>query len=406
MKILLFTEIYDCGGIDTFITNLINAWPDQTDSFIIISNFDYPGLKIIESKLNREVHIVKYNIKNYDNFKFEINKLNILKRYLSPIFKYLYMIYVVINLKQILIPLCGDILMIINGGFPAGETCRAASIAWGLFSRKTKSIHNFHNLATKAPWHSMIQENILDLLVSKCTWKFITVSAAAAKSMCLRPVINDRNRVEYIHNGIVEPSLVKARSISIRDEIGITQNTPLCLMLGTYETRKGHYFLLSAFKKVLLNIPNAHLLICGFGFPNEIKLVSKYVNDFELDGCVHLMGFRNDVSNLLVNSDVLVVASQDYESFGFTSIEAMAHKVPVVATNAGGIPEVVIDGYGGYCIDKENVDLYANYISVLLNDSNLRERQGMLGYDRYLSNFSAKTMALKYYNFINEAFNS
>jgi glycosyltransferase involved in cell wall biosynthesis len=167
-------------------------------------------------------------------------------------------------------------------------------------------------------------------------------------------------------------------------------------MLGTYEPRKGHYFLFQAFKKVLHEIPDAHLLICGFGFPHEIKQVQKYVTDFKLENNVHLMDFRTDVSHLLSHTDILVVASQAYESFGYTSVEAMAHHVPVVATNTGGIPEVVVNDEGGYCVDSGDVDSYAQCIIKLLKNEALRKEQGKRGYERYQKYFTAERMSLQY----------
>ena len=50
MNILIMTEIYDSGGIDTFIVNLINNWPNETDTFTLITNHNYPGLKNIKKR--------------------------------------------------------------------------------------------------------------------------------------------------------------------------------------------------------------------------------------------------------------------------------------------------------------------------------------------------------------------
>jgi glycosyltransferase involved in cell wall biosynthesis len=175
-------------------------------------------------------------------------------------------------------------------------------------------------------------------------------------------------------------------------------------MLGTYGPSKGHYFLFQAFKKVLEEVPNAHLLICGYGFPHEIKQVSRYVKDLELHDHVHLMDFRTDISHLLANTDVLVVASQAYESFGFTSVEAMAHKVPVVATNVGGIPEVVVNDEGGYCVDSHDVDSYARCIIKLLKDESLRKEQGKRGYERYRKHFTAERMSRQYAEIIHRIY--
>ncbi len=395
MKILLFTEIFDCGGVDTFIVNLINSWPVNDDEFVIVANSNYPGLKVIEETLTRPCEVVRHTELIYSNITGGFI-LKSLKKISSPVLRYLFIAYNVLSLRSVLLNVKADVLMVLNGGYPGGDSCRAAAISWGLFSGKPKSIHNFHNIAHKSTWHSSIQERLVDGLLSKYTSQFVTVSNAAAKSISLRPVIARRCITSYIHNGLAITPSNFIPVVNIRDEIGILSTTPLCLMLGTYEPRKGHYFLLKAFKEVLKKMPNAHLLICGYGFPHEIVQVKEYVKELYLENQVHLMGFRRDISHLLANADVLVVASQAYESFGYTSVEAMAHKVPVVATDVGGIPEVVVNGEGGYCVVSSDIHAYARAIVKLLKDKTLRNEQGERGYIRYLNNFSAEVMSKKY----------
>jgi glycosyltransferase involved in cell wall biosynthesis len=400
LKILLFTEIFDCGGVDTFIVNLINEWPVSDDEFVIVANSNYPGLKIIEEKLARPCEVIRHRELIYSNITGGGYFLRLIRKAFSPVLRYLFIVYNVWILRQYLLHSNADALMVINGGYPGGDSCRAAAISWGLFSGKSKSIHNFHNIAHPPAWHSSIQERIVDWLVSRYTSQFITVSNAAAQSISKRSVIAGKGMTGYIHNGLAITPDASKQIGNIRREIGISRTTPLCLMLGTYEPRKGHYFLFRAFKKVLVEIPDAHLLVCGFGFPHEVVQVSAYVKELNLESQVHLMDFRRDISHLLDSTDVLVVASQAYESFGYTSVEAMVHKVPVVATDVGGIPEVVVNGEGGYCVGKDDVDSYAQAIVTLLKDSALRKEQGERGYLRYLNNFSATVMSRKYADLI------
>lgn len=402
MRIALFTEIHVCGGVDTFILNLINHWPDKDDSFVIISNSNYPGLRIIEEKLTRHCEVIRHRVLIYSNILSGSFFLKAVRKIAAPVLRYLLICYNILAFRNLLLQTKSDALMVINGGYPAGDSCRAAAISWGMFSEKPKSIHNYHSLVQKAPWYSSLQEWAIDWLMCRYTSQFVTVSGAAADSMSLRPLIFRKNITGYIYNGFEVTSNASAHVGCIRDEIGISSTTPLCLMLGTYGSSKGHYFLFKAFKKVLEEVPDAHLLICGYGLPHEIKQVSRYVKDLHLRDYIHLMDFRTDISNLLANADVLVVASQKYESFGFTSVEAMAHKVPVVATDVGGIPEVVVNGEGGYCVGRRDVDSYARHIVKLLKDDDLRREQGERGYKRYQALFTAEIMASKYANIIHK----
>ncbi|MBW8015819.1 MAG: glycosyltransferase family 4 protein [Planctomycetes bacterium] len=405
LKILLFTEIYDCGGVDTFLINLINHWPNDEDSFVIIANRNYPGLDIVEDNISHPCEIVRHDIPLYFNFSNNLLLPKFIKKMISPILRYIFIIFHIFAFRKILLSKKTDFLMVINGGYPGGDSCRAASLTWGLFSRKPNAIHNFHNLVVKPPWYFFLQEYLFDTALSKFTSNFVTVSRASADSMNVRRTIYTKNNTTYIHNGLNILPIQHEYPINIREQIGISPSTPLCLMLSTYEPRKGHYFLFQAFKEVLKKVPNAHLLTCGFAFPHEITQVEKYVRDFQLNDNVHLMDFRKDISHLLSNADILLVPSQAYESFGFTSVEAMAHKVPVVATNVGGIPEVVANGDGGYCVEKTDVCLFSDHIIKLLLDKDLRVEQGEKGFLRYKRLFTADKMAQDYASLIENTAN-
>jgi glycosyltransferase involved in cell wall biosynthesis len=396
LKIILFTEIYDAGGIDTFIVNLVNNWPNSEDSFVIVANHDYPGFSIIKNKVSRHVEFIEYKFTTYHNLFQSIKILTRIKKYISPIIRYALLCVHIFKLRNLLGGIDADIMMVINGGYPGGDVCRSAAISWKLFTYKHPSIHNFHNIASKSHYLEWPQEFVIDSLLSWSTGAFVTVSIAAAASMQMRPAIGRLNKIQYIHNGF-EPSLCKLiTTSSIRQELSIPSRSKICMMLATYEPRKGHFFLLNAFKEVLKAVPTAHLIICGFGTPTEVLAVKALVDQFELSGSVHLLEFRSDAEELLKQVDVLLVASQAFESFGYTSIEAMACKVPVVATNIGGIPEVVIDGFGGYCVDHRDYALYAERIIQLLQDDKLRAEQSLLGHERYKNLFTAKIMAQKY----------
>ena len=239
-----------------------------------------------------------------------------------------------------------------------------------------------------------IQENLVDTLLSRYTQAFVTVSQAAAISMSLRPCI-PMDKVTYIYNGL-EDGASNPSSIDIRNELSLAADASLCLMLGTYEPRKGHVFLLQVFRKVVDSYPTAHLLICGFGTTEEISGIQEYIQELLLHDNVHLMNFRSDALSILNQADVLLVASQEFESFGLTCVEAMARHIPVVATDVGGLPEVVENSDGGYCVNRKDVGAFAEQTIRLLLDDNLRKEQGRKGYERYQRHFTAGRMSKEY----------
>jgi glycosyltransferase involved in cell wall biosynthesis len=167
-------------------------------------------------------------------------------------------------------------------------------------------------------------------------------------------------------------------------------------MLGTYEARKGHEFLLDAFLKVVDSVPAARLLICGFGYSAEVKRVRQAVHARGLDHQVVLEGFREDVPDLIAASSIMLVPSQFCEPFGLTITEAMSHGVPVIASRVGGVPEVLQDDQGGYLVAPDDVNGMADKIVKLLSNEELRREQGKRGKARFNESFRAERMAASY----------
>lgn len=403
MRIAIFTEIFNSGGVDTFVANLITHWPVDGDEFVVIANRDYPGLRVIEALSSGRPEVIRHDVRLYARPLIAGGLIAVVMRALAPLLRYVTIAYNVVALRGVLARADADILMVVNGGYPGGDSCRAASISWGLFSGNRRSIHNFHNLAQRPAWYARLQEATLDRLVCRFTRCFVTVSHAAAESMAVRPTVVGHSLIRYIYNGINRSTSSAVSSSDIRREFDIPATAPLCLMLGTYEPRKGHRFLLEAFRVVRESVPDAHLLVCGYGSEREVARVRQHVRDFRLDAHVHLANFRTDTSDLIGAADVLVVASQCYESFGLTSVEAMAHRVPVVATDVGGIPEVVVNGEGGYCVGRDDLASYARRIVELLTNEEQRRDQGDRGFRRYQAMFTAQRMAADYFALVNES---
>ncbi len=406
MKIVLFTENSYAGGLDTVIATLIDAWPrnenegGEGDEFVLICNRSHPGLDVIERRLARPVKIVAHDAPLHWEWVALFDRPGIpgpVRKVLSVLSRYPFFLYWLFKAKTLLAGEAADRLLVVNGGYPAGDSCRAAACVWPWAAPgKPPCVFNFHNLAV-APrgWERWI-EGVVDGLVLRGTGVFVAVSKACAGSMANRPVIAGSGRVTHIHNGIAEFEPPSARPHEIREGLDIPAAAPLCLMLGTYEPRKGHAFLLGAFKRVLKDRPDAFLVICGHGAPGDVKRVRALVDGMGLGENVRLEGFREDVAALIEAAHILAVSSQAFESFGLTIVEAMARATPVVATDVGGIPEVIGEDEGGYCLPAADEAGFAARIVCLLEDEGLRKRMGEKGRRRFLERFTARRMAREY----------
>jgi glycosyltransferase involved in cell wall biosynthesis len=124
-------------------------------------------------------------------------------------------------------------------------------------------------------------------------------------------------------------------------------------MLATYEPRKGHHYLLKAFSLVSKEFPDVKLRIFGYvAKPHEMETVVAEVDRLSLKDQVELNEFTQEKNQLIKNASILVVPSQENESFGLTIIEAMALGTPVVTTDVGGMPEVLEGTHAGFVCSK------------------------------------------------------
>jgi len=126
------------------------------------------------------------------------------------------------------------------------------------------------------------------------------------------------------------------------------------------------------------------LLVVGDGKLRPV--IEKQIARLGLCKYVRLLGTRTDVPNLLSASDILVLASL-WEGLPGVIAEAMASGLPVVATNVGGIPELVVDGKTGLLVPPGDATSLADALSRLIDDPDLRYRLGVEGYHRISTYF-------------------
>lgn len=147
--------------------------------------------------------------------------------------------------------------------------------------------------------------------------------------------------------------------------------------------------LIEAFARIYKQFPDFKLVIAGEG-PSRENLKFKIKNQ-KLEDAVILTGrlSLSEVREAMKDCYVFVLPSLN-EGFGRVLIEAMALSKPVIASNVGGIPEIVKDGENGFLIEPKDTDLLAEKLSLLLGDKNLAESMGRRGREFCKNNFSNK----------------
>ncbi len=120
------------------------------------------------------------------------------------------------------------------------------------------------------------------------------------------------------------------------------------------------------FNNIQKTIPSKLLMI---GEGPEKEMAEKLCKELSIDNKVQFLGNTNQVEKNLCHSDLFLLPSNT-ESFGLAALEAMASKVAVISSNAGGLPEVNIHGNTGYLTDSNDIEAMSNYSILILSDKN------------------------------------
>lgn len=146
------------------------------------------------------------------------------------------------------------------------------------------------------------------------------------------------------------------------------------------------------FAKVNATHP-ARLLLVGDG--PDVPLAESVAEELGVRDRVHFLGQRGSVENVLGCADLFLLPSET-ESFGLAALEAMACGVPPVATDAGGLPEVVEDGVSGFLCPVGDVDGMARAAQKLLGDPRLRRRMASAARARAVERFDRSIWVAAY----------
>ena len=173
----------------------------------------------------------------------------------------------------------------------------------------------------------------------------------------------------------------------LREELGMPPDGLLMGIVARLEAEKGHRFLVAAMPDILAAAPRTWLAIVGEGsLADDLKAQQAALPAPARDR-VFFTGRREDVSAITADLDVAVLPSLR-EAQGISLLEAMARRVPVIASAVGGIPEVVTDGVDGLLVPPGDPGALAAAATRLLTDTGLRQRLGAAGYRTVAERFS------------------
>jgi glycosyltransferase involved in cell wall biosynthesis len=200
----------------------------------------------------------------------------------------------------------------------------------------------------------------------------------------------DAAPITLIHNGVdLQRYDHQEPCCTLREEYGIPGDAPIVGVVARLELEKGHPTLIDAWPAVLRSVPSARLLIVGEGSRRDA--LEDQVRALGIADRVVFTGRRDDVPAVTAALDVAVLPSYR-EAQGLTILEAMALSRPVVASNVGGIPEMIEDGVTGLLVPTHDPAALGAAIVRLLGDHPFADMLGRAGHDLVHAQFCVELM--------------
>jgi glycosyltransferase involved in cell wall biosynthesis len=185
-----------------------------------------------------------------------------------------------------------------------------------------------------------------------------------------------------------------------RNRYGISHGVPVILQVGWIVPEKGFDKLLEAAQRIIQEEPSTRFVMVGEGsYRKHYELLSEQL------GIADHVVWTGAVSNPLHDgiyamADVYCQLSQWQEACGFTVREAMAYRLPIVATNVGGLPEAVRHGHNGLVVELQDVSAIAESILTLVRDTSLRKDYGEQSRRIAVEEFNVETTIRQYLDYI------
>jgi glycosyltransferase involved in cell wall biosynthesis len=255
-------------------------------------------------------------------------------------------------------------------------------------------IHTIHGFAFHDSETAMRKQLFifLERWAAKMADKLIVISQPL-QDWGLKLAIGKPAQYTKIYSGIeIDKFKVDVDVSALRKKLGIGEHDFVFGLVAKLWDGKGHITAIEALKQLLPRVPNARLVFVGDGYLREV--LEQHAKKVAVEERIVFTGFRSDIAELNAMFDVAILVS-DFEGMGRVLLEAMVMGRPAVASNVGGIPDVVDDGQTGILIPPGDSPALAAALERLYLDSNLRQSMGVAGKKKITEQFSAATMVRK-----------
>lgn len=268
---------------------------------------------------------------------------------------------------------------LIHGSAAATVAARLARVRPAVFTRH-------YAMATR--WYGTPADRMLERAAHALTDRIFAISEAVRQSLIEEHV--NPLRIEVVPNGI---DAERVRAAATSPDARVQRGRPVLGTVASLQTRKGHADLLRAVAAVRAAGVDVDLVLIGDGpLAPELRRLAA---DLRIADLVRFFGYEPAPYAAMAAFDVYVQPSVE-EGFGIAVLEAMALGLPVIATRAGGLPEIVEDTRSGRLVSTHDPDEMATAILSLVRDASARRQLGQRGAALVEERFRSSVMAQSY----------
>jgi glycosyltransferase involved in cell wall biosynthesis len=216
-------------------------------------------------------------------------------------------------------------------------------------------------------------------------------------------------KILTIYNAINPVDYGKAHDgVALKEQFGIPPKSPVVGLVANIHKIKGYEYFLQAACIIVRYHRDVQFVMIGYDSKESdltIPTLKQYADGIGISQNLHFLGGRLDVPDMIRIFDIAVLASLS-EGFSNVILEYMASSKPVVATEVGGNPEIVVHGETGLLVPPADSDALASAILSILEDKDMALRFGMAGRKRVEERFSLDVMLRNYENLFGQVINS
>ncbi|MEY0243211.1 glycosyltransferase family 4 protein [Providencia rettgeri] len=224
----------------------------------------------------------------------------------------------------------------------------------------------------------------IEKLFSKFCNKIVTVSNQD-KNLAIKYKVASSAKQIVIHNGMPDKSFEFSKKSKLSDTIDI-------ICIARFSEQKDHTSLFKALAKI--TSLNWSLNLVGKGpLESEMKKLAK---ELQISNKISFLGERHDVSKLLSSSDIFILPS-NWEGLPRSIIEAMSFSLPIIASDVGGVSEMVSPS-NGFLIPRGDINEMSSALRILIKNQDIRIRMGNISREIYCRSFNFQQMLDKTHN--------